>query len=287
MMRSIGSVVRGAVAALAGVLFLASSLPAQAQDNAPAWEMRVCSDPNNLPYSNKKEEGFENRIAEILADELGAKLTYVWFPQRMALVRHVLREGECDLLIGVADGQSQVLTTLPYYRSSYVFVYPEKSPFEIESFDDPDLKKLTIGVELAGEGQMPPNVALANRGLQTNMVGYSVFGDYSQESPLSAIVTAVAKGDVDVAVAWGPVAGYFAKKQNVALRIVPVSPQFEPPFLPMVFSIAIGLRHGDRDFERLLDRALVSRWDDIQAVLKDYGVPLLPLPKPKLSLGGS
>lgn len=275
---------RARLTALIGIVLLCASLSASGQDQAPGWEMRVCADPNNLPYSNREEEGFENRIAEILADELGAELTYVWYPQRMSLIREVLREGRCDMIIGMVDGQSQVLTTLPYYRSSYVFVYRKDSPFDITSFDDPVLKELDIGVQVASEGSPPPNTALANRGLRPNFKGYSVFGDYSQDTPLSPIITAVVEGEVDVAVVWGPVAGYFARKQDVPLEVVPVSPQFEPPFLPMVFSISVGLRLGDLDFRRLLDRALVKRWDDIQAVLESYGVPLLPLAKPKLSL---
>lgn len=274
------------VATLIGFAFLLASFSALGQNQAPGWEMRVCSDPNNLPYSNKAEEGFENRIAEILADELNAELTYVWYPQRVALVQEVLRAGRCDMIMGIVDGHPQVMTTLPYYRSSYVFVYPKDAPFEIASFDDPVLKELTIGVQVASEGAPPPNTALANRGLRSNLKGYSIVGNYGKDSPLSPIITAVAEGEVDVAVAWGPVAGYFAQKQNVPLKVVPVSPQFEPPFLPMVFSISVGLRHGDLDFRRLIDRALVKRWEDIHAVLKEYGVPLLPMAKPKLSLEG-
>src|SRR5699024_7925363 len=148
-----------------------------------------------------------------------------------------------------------------------------------------ELQDLKIGVQIAAEGGMaPPNTALANRGMIENMVGFPIISDYDVDNPLSPIVTAVAKGDVDLAIVWGPIAGYFAQQQERALRIVPVAPKFEPPSLPMVFSIAIGLRHGDRDFEYLLDRTMVKRWDDIQAVLKEYGVPLEPLSKPRLSL---
>lgn len=248
--------------------------------------MRVCADPNNLPYSNKAEQGFENRIAEIVADQLHAKLTYVWYPQRNMLIQHMLRAGQCDMIMGVSDGLPQLQTTLPYYRSSYVFVYRRDAPFQISSFDDAALKKLRIGVQVTGGGEPPPNLALGHRGLGDNLEGYPVTGDYATDAPVLPIITAVADGDVDVAVVWGPIAGYFAKQQRVALEVVPVQPQFEPPSLSMVFAVSIGLRQGERDFSDLVNRALVARWDDIQAVLKEYGVPLQPLTKPKLSLEG-
>jgi len=266
-------------------LALGATLLLNAWAAAQDWEMRVCADPNNLPYSNRQEEGFENRIAEILADELRAELSYVWYPQRQLQVREVFREGACDLVMGVADGHPLFLTTLPYYQSTYVFVYREDSPFEIDSLDDPDLRGLSIGVQVpGGEGSaIPPVQALANRGLAENFVGFSIFGDYNQPNPLEPIVGAVAEGEVDVAVVWGPIAGYFAQKQAVPLKLVPVTPPIEPPFLPMVFSISIGLRLGDEDFRDVLDRALAARWDEIQAVLDEFGVPRLPLPNPGMT----
>lgn len=259
----------------------------QPSAKADGWEMRVCSDPNNLPYSNKAEEGFENQIAKIIADQLHARLTYVWHPQRNTLIQHVLRAGQCDVIMGVSDGLPQLETTLPYYRSSYMFVYRKDAPFKITSFDDDELKKLRIGVQITGGGEPPPNTALGHRGLAANLEGYPVTGNYSTDAPVLPIITAVVDGDVDVAVVWGPIAGYFAKQQKVALEVVPVQPQFEPPSLSMVFAISIGLREGERDFRDLMNRALVVRWDDIQAVLKKYNVPLQPLTKPKLSLKGN
>jgi len=258
-----------------------------AQD-APGWDLRVCADPNNLPYSNRQEEGFENKIAEILADELGAELSYVWYPQRNLQIREVFREGECDLIMGISDGNPLVLTTLPYYQSTYVFVYREDAAFEIDSLDDTDLQDLTIGVQVPGgeSASIPPAQALANRGLSANFVGFSIFGNYNQPEPLKPIVDAVVDGDVDVSVVWGPVAGYFAGRASTPLEIVPVTPQIEPPFLPMVFSISAGVRQGDEDFADLLDRAFITRWDDVQAVLKDFNVPIIPVPRPTLGGGG-
>lgn len=254
---------------------------------APGFELRVCADPNNMPYSNEQEEGFENRIAEIVADQLNAKLSYVWFPQRNLQIREVFREGECDLIMGINDGNSLVLTTLPYYQSTYVFLYREDANFEIESLDDPDLRNMRIGVQVPGgeSSAIPPAQALANRGLVQNFVGFSIFGDYSQSEPLRPIVDAVVEKQVDVSIVWGPIGGYFAQSAAAPLEVVPVTPQIEPPFLPMISAISIGVRQGDEDFADLLDRALIARWDDVQAVLNEYNVPIIPVPRP--TLGGA
>lgn len=276
--RRLGTYVLGALALSGGWV--------SAQE-APGWDLRVCADPNNLPYSNEQEEGFENRIAEILADELGAELSYVWYPQRNLQIREVFREGECDLIMGMSDGNPLVRTTLPYYQSTYVFVYREDADFEIESLDDPDLQNLTIGVQVPGgeSASIPPTQALANRGLSANFKGFSIFGNYTEPEPLRPIVDAVVDGEVDVSVVWGPVAGYFAQESEVPLTIVPVTPQIEPPFLPMVFAISAAVRQGDEDFADLLDRALTIRWDEVQAVLEEYNIPVLPVPRP--TLGGA
>jgi mxaJ protein len=250
------------------------------------WDMRVCADPNNLPYSNRAEEGYENRIAEILADQLEARLSYVWYPQRQLQIREVFREGECDLIMGVPDGNPLVLTSLPYYQSTYAFVYKSDAPFEIDSLDDPDLNDLRIGAQVpGGDGTAtPPIEYLISRGLGRNLVGFSIFGDYSQPSPLRPIVDAVVNDSIDVAVVWGPIGGYFGNLEEPPLEVVPVTPQIvsTPTFLPMVFSLSIATRQGDEDLADLLDRAIIARWEDIQAVLNDYHVPLVPLAKPSL-----
>lgn len=263
------------------VCLLLLPLPGHAQE----WELRVCADPNNLPYSNEQRQGFENRIAEIIADDLGAQLSYLWFPQRQAMMREVFREGLCDLVMGVTDGHPQFLTTLSYYRSSYVFVYAADGPFEISSLDDPVLGGLKIGVHLppGGSSTSPPAQALMKRGLVDSLRGYPVLDDYSQPSPLGRLVEAVARGEVDAAIVWGPIAGYFAAQQPVELELTPVTPQIELPFLGMVFSISMGLRQGDEDFRDQLHRTLARRWDEIQAVLEEYEVPLEPLPAPTLA----
>jgi mxaJ protein len=240
--------------------------------------MRVCAEPNNLPFSNRSEQGFENRIAELIAQELLVELTYAWIPQPRTAIRDaMIQEGECDLLMGVPDGLEGFVTTLPYYRSTYVFVYRKDSPFEVRSFDDPVLQELSIGVQAPG-GQAigPAALALAQRGLIENQRAF--VPDQSAPHPLASVIQAVADGEVDVAVAWGPVAGYFAGRQAVELELVPVEPEIDAPFLPMVYSISIGLRRGDEDLRDTLHQALAARWDEIQGVLEAYGVPLLPLP---------
>ncbi len=249
------------------------------------FELRVCSDPNNLPYSNRAEEGFENRIASIIADELNAELTYVWYAARQLLIREVFREGECDLIMGLQDGNPLATTTLSYYQSTYVFVYRKDAPFKIGSLDDPILAKLKIGVQVPpGDGSgLPPTEALIAKGYR-NFEGFSLAGDYSRPAPLRPIIDAVAKGTVDVAIVWGPIGGYFASEEKVPLEVVPVTPQVVavPTFLPMVIPISMAVRQGDEDFADLLDRAIIARWEDIQGVLEDFHIPLVPLEKPQL-----
>ncbi len=255
--------------------------PGQAQ----GWELRVCAETDSLPYSNELEEGFENRIAEMLAEELGAQLSYVWLPQPHARARDVfIQEGRCDLVIGIPDGHSRFLTSLAYYRTTYVFVHRKDSPYEIDSFDDPDLTGLKIGVQVSGGSISPASFALAKRELIDNQVGFG--SDSSQADPFSAIIRAVIEGEVGVAVVWGPIAGYFAKEQPIELVLTPVRPQIEMPFVSMVAPISVGVRLGDEALRDEVNTALVQRWDDIQGVLEDYGVPLEPLSKPTLKAGG-
>jgi mxaJ protein len=242
--------------------------------------MRVCAEPNNLPYSNRSEQGFENRIAELIAQELQAELTYAWIPQPRTAIRDaMIQEGECDLLMGVPDGLEGFVTTLPYYRSTYVFVYRDDSPFEVRSFYDQVLQELTIGVQApGGQAVAPAALALIRRGLVESQLAF--VPEQSEPHPQAVVIQAVADGEVDVAVAWGPVAGYFAGRQAVDLELVPVEPEIDAPFLPMVYSISIGLRRGDEDLRDTFHQALAGRWSEIQGVLEAYRVPLLPLPRP-------
>ena len=241
----------------------------------PARVLRVCADPNNLPFSDERGGGFENRIAKLIADDLGAKVKYTWWAQRRGFIRNTLNAGDCDVVMGVPASFDLTAVTQPYYRSSYVFVTRKDRALAITSFDDPALRKLRIGVQLVGDdgANTPPVHALAARGIRGGLVGYSVFGDYSKPHPPSQIIDAVARGDVDIAIAWGPLAGFFAAKQAVPLEIVPVTPQIDVPFMPEVFDIAIGVRRQDRALRDELDAALERNRDSIVRILDAYGVP--------------
>jgi len=249
---------------------------------APARVMRVCADPNNLPYSNQRGEGFENKIADLLAQDRHATLEYTWWAQRRGFVRNTLKAHDCDVLIGVPSSFELALTTRPYYRSSYVFLARRDRHLGLSSLDDPRLHSLRIGVQMIGDdfNNTPPAHALSQRGMIRNVVGYSVYGDYAQPHPLSSIVDAVAKGDVDAALAWGPPAAYFARTAAVPLDLTPVTPQIDLPFLPFVFDMSMGVRREDKEFRDELDDFLVRRRTDIDAILASYAVPRLDGERP-------
>jgi mxaJ protein len=185
-----------------------------------------------------------------------------------------LKAGKCDLVPGIPAKMEMLRTTEPYYRSGYVFVRRESTP-KIESLDDPALKALKIGVQLIGKDatNTPPVHALAHRRITQNVRGYMVYGDYEAPDPASPIIEAVASGDVDVAIVWGPTAGYFSAQQKVRLAIDPVPPSRIEGDPPMRFDIAMGVRKGDNDFAAEIDQALASRRADIDAILASYHVP--------------
>jgi mxaJ protein len=265
------------LAALAGLSLALASFAGTAP--AQAWEMRVCADFNRMPFSNRDQEGFENRIAEILADEMGATLVFEWWPQRDVMVNNALRPGDCDVVIGAAEGQAGLLTTLAYYRSPFVFVYRADAGYDITTFDDPVLQDLRLGVS--------PYLGPTQEAFMRHGLGDNIDGEYDYaagtEAPLAPPVEAVANGDVDVVAMWGPAAGYYAAQQDVPLVVQPV-PTFEPPFIPMFVNISVGVRQGDDELRDLLNVAITNRWDDINAVLAEYNVPTMPLPKPITTL---
>jgi len=249
------------------IYILAVSALATAAD-APR-ELRVCSDPDNMPFSNNKQEGFENKIAELVAKDLHARLQYVWAAQTPVMVKQTLNANKCDLLIGAPAQWSPVLTTKPYYVSTYVFVY-WKNKHKFGSFDDPELHRLKIGLTAVASGgsNPPPAYALADRGLNANIVGFPIY-------PATKIFEAVATGSVDTAIVWGPVGGYFAKKQRLA--ITPVSPSEQDNSLRFNFEMSMGVRWSDSSFKDELDKVLDRRRTQINKILEAYGVPLLPL----------
>ena len=272
-------IVLAATLAVAGWRLAADSaetaLPRQ-PSTANRQPLRVCADPNNLPFSNQRLEGFENKLARLLARELGAReVTYYWFAQRRGFVRNTLGANKCDVIIGVPSSFEMALTTRPYYRSGYVFVTRKDRRLDIDSLDDPRLRKLRIGVQMIGDdyASSPPAHALANRGITKNIVGYSVYGDYREDSPPRRIVEAVAKKEVDLSAVWGPTAGYFAKKSSVPLVVKSFTPEIDLPFLPFVFDISMAVRRGDTALKEKLDRIIERRQKEIDAILAEYGVP--------------
>jgi len=261
------------------VLLAAMIAPATAAcDRAaptPERVIRVCADPNNLPYSNQAGEGFENKIARLLASDRHARLEYTWWAQRRGFVRNTLKAGDCDVLIGVPASFELALTTRPYYRSTYVFVARRDRRLHLSSLDDPRLRRMKIGVQMVGDdfNNTPPAHALSARGMTRNVVGFAVYGDYAKPHPLSGIIEAVERGDVDAALAWGPPAAYFARASQVPLDVTPVTPQIDLPFLPFVFDMSMGVRRGDTVLRDELDDFLVRRQADVDAILASYAVP--------------
>ena len=245
--------------------------------------LRVCADPNNLPFSDSTGAGFENRLARLVAGEMHTTVAYTWWAQRRGFVRNTLNANECDVVMGVPTSFELTAVTRPYYRSSYVFVSRRDRRLGIRSLDDPALRRLTVGVQLVGDdyANTPPAHALARRGIVQNVRGYNVQGDYRLPSPPARIVDAVANGDVDIAVAWGPLAGYFATREPVPLEIVPVSPEMDPPSLPFVFDISMGVRRANRPLRDTLNAILVRRRASIDSLLRAYGVPLVKAKEPR------
>jgi mxaJ protein len=192
------------------------------------------------------------------------------------MLRNTLEAGDCDIVPGIASEVESVATTRPYYRSSYVFVARHDSVWAtVISFDDPRLRKAVIGVQLVGDdgASPPPAHALARRGMQTNMRGFTVYGDYGSAAPQAGIIEAVANGEIDIAVAWGPTAGWFARQSSVPLRVMPVNPQQDGPERPMAFTISMGVRREDRGLKDELDRALQRNSTAIAHILDEAGVP--------------
>ena len=250
-------------------------LTACALDHRPPEALRVCADPNNLPFSNDRSEGFENRLAAMLAEDLGMRLEYTWWAQRRGFVRNTLGAGECDVLMGVPTRFELARTTRPYYRSTYVFVSRRDRNLRISSLDDERLKHLRVGVQMIGDDftNSPPAHALSARGVVQNVIGYSVLGDYSQPNPPARVVEAVAGGDVDVAVVWGPLAGYFAQRQSAPLDLSAVTPEMDTPFRPFAFDISMAVRRGDGERHRQLEDFIIRRRAEIDRLLADYGIP--------------
>ena len=237
--------------------------------------LRVCADPQNMPFSNKKREGFDNKIADVIARELGDSVSYAWWPSRRGYLRNTLSAGTCDLVIGVPVGFDPVATSKPYYRSTYYIVSRADKKLGITSLDDARLKKLRVGVNLLDGDytNTPPAHALSVHGITgAGVVGFPGF--YDEEHQPGEIIDSLAKGNIDVALVWGPIAGWFAKKSGVPMSLTAL-PDSDSADLPFAYSVAIGTRRSDRELRTLIDEILVRKKPEIDKILMEYNVPTL------------
>lgn len=234
---------------------------------AQRTHLRVCADGNNLPYSNRAGEGFENRIAEMIADELDVPLTYVWSPQIMGFVRNTLDLGVCDLIIGVPAGYEFVQNTNAYYRSVYSLVVPRDSDLHVTALGDPELAGRHIGVV----SDTPPMVPLRRAGAR--LKAYPLQVDTRVVSSVREAVADVVEGITEGAVLWGPIAGYYASRQEPPLRVIPLTGHDNDARLD--FRITMGMRRGEPQWMDWVNGFIKRRQEDINVVLAEYGVPLL------------
>lgn len=268
---------------LSAVLFLAITAGAQAEQadyGRPGegrrvddgTEFKVCADQDNLPYSNSKLEGFENKIAEVLANDLGKKLTYQFWYDRMGFLRNTLNAMKCDVVMGTTPDNDALRTSKPYYRSAHVFVYKKDSGYNITNWDSPDLKKASIGIV----GQSPATIPLNDHGLMPNSRPYRMQRDLNL--PPSYLVDDLVAGEIDVAILWGPIGGYFAKQAKVPLEVV-VIPEYENVNVKgkAFWNISIGVRKADKDRLALIQGALDRNQDKINKILDEYGIPHVPI----------
>jgi quinoprotein dehydrogenase-associated probable ABC transporter substrate-binding protein len=232
--------------------------------------LRVCADPRNLPFSNEKGEGFENKLAELFADKLQKKLDYVYFPQATGFVRMTLAAHRCDIIMGFPQGDDLVQGTNPYYRTAYALVVkPGSGLDEVSTLDDERLKGKRIGI-VAGT---PPATNMAINGLMPNAKPYPLMIDTRVDSSAAAMIKDLTSGEIDAAILWGPMAGYYAKQANPALHVAPLVKETSGPRL--AFRIGMGVRPADQNWKRLLNRLIQENQPAINKILLDFGVPLL------------
>jgi mxaJ protein len=236
----------------------------------------VCADPNNLPFSNHHEAGFENQLAQILARDLHTQVRYEWWAQRRGFARETLTQSRCDIWPGVATGIQSMATSLPYYRSTYVFVSLASAPLAHLSLDDPRLRNILIGVQLVGDDGMntPPASARAARGITGNVRGFTLYGDYRRPNPPSAILDAVVDRSVNLALVWGPLAGFYALHSQTPLRLEPIRPD-PGSASPMSFAVSVGVRRNEPELLAQINDALRRDRVRIEHLLKEYGLPQL------------
>jgi mxaJ protein len=235
-------------------------------------EFKVCADPDNMPYSNSKQEGFEDKIAEVLAKELGKKLSFQYAYYRQGFLRNTLNANRCDYVMSTTSDNDSMRTSTPYYRSGFVFIYRKSSGYNITDWDSPDLRKGIIGIV----GQSPPTRPLADHGLMENARPYRLQRDLNL--PPSFLVDDLVKGDIDVAIVWGPIGGYYAKSASIPLVVVPI-PEYENKNVKGKenWNISMGVRMKDKARVQELNAALERSQGAINKILDEYGVPHTPV----------
>jgi quinoprotein dehydrogenase-associated probable ABC transporter substrate-binding protein len=261
---------RRALAALAAVvLLIGRGAAAQRPELVPATELRICADPHNLPFSNDRGEGFENRIAALIGDDLGLPVSYVWFPQVIGFVRNTLLARQCDLVMGTVSGDSIMDTTTPYYHSGYMIVTRNDSPITATSLGDPSLAHARIGLVAA----TPPTDLVLRHGLMAQVRPYALATDTRSNSPPHDMAEDIVNGVIDVGLLWGPLAGYYIKREHMPLRAAFIEPEPASPRLD--WRIAMGVRAGEPDWRRRVNLAVQHKRPEIDRILAEYGVPLL------------
>ena len=236
--------------------------------------LRICADPDNAPYSVRDGSGFDNRIAALLARQIGRKPVFVWARERRGFIRERFNKNACDVLMGVPVGMRSVLATTPYYRSTYVFVTRARDRMQLASFSDPKPDHRMIGLQIMEEDLSPPSLPLIRNGHAAQLVGFESFGAHATE-----ILRAVEDRKIDVAVVWGPLAGFYARRKG-GLELKPVSPQMDAG-VPFTFALAAGVHKQDSHLRDELDAAIRAKRADILHILASYHVPLLPLDQDK------
>ena len=235
---------------------------------ACATPLRICADPDNLPFSSHYAEGFDNRIAVLVAHELGREPQFIWARSRRGFLRERFNQDACDLLMGVPQTMLGVATSVPYYRSTYVFVTPRREHIQITSFDDPRLNRGRIGLQILEENYAPPSLPLIRGGHAAQLVGFEAFGAQSAD-----IVRAVADGRIACAVVWGPLAGYFARRDHLSVELAPVSPAVDTSGVPFTFAISAAVHRQDTALLDQIDQALAHLQPRINVILAHYNVP--------------
>ncbi|HEX6772162.1 MAG TPA: quinoprotein dehydrogenase-associated putative ABC transporter substrate-binding protein [Acidobacteriaceae bacterium] len=250
------------------IVLLLALVPASAA--LAARPLRICADPDNLPFSNGAGRGFDNRIAALVAHDLGRKPVFIAARSRRGFLREQFNKNACDLLTGVPVGMRGVATTRPYYRSTYVFVTSARKHLQIASFRDPRLNGRRIGLQILEEDYSPPSLPLIRNGHAAQLVGFDSFGTNSGD-----IIRAVADDRVGVAVVWGPVAGYFAASQHLPIVLTPVSPSIDSSGVPFIYSIAFAVHKNDYTLGSELNASLERLKPQIQKILAAYHIPTL------------